>query len=125
MMVNERSYEEVAGELKELLKEYDVFRELVCAYHDTLLGGELSDVARTRLIDEYDIAPVNLPNAGFLELELPAIHRMMPYASEKINRLRSNIFLLGLELHEWAIRVNARQFNSNLNSFIDMLTGRH
>lgn len=124
-MINVRSYEEAAGELKELLKEYDVFKELVSAYHDTLLGGAVSDVVRVRLMSEHGIDPGNLPDSSFLELGLSTIHGMMPYTSEKMNRLRSNIFLLSLELHEWAIRVNARQFNSNLSSFIDMLTGRH
>ena len=124
-VVNMRSYEEVAEELRKLLSAYAVFVELVSMYHEALLGGVVLDVVRARLINEYGIAPGNLPDAGFSELTLSVIHRMMPYASERVNSLRSNIFLLSLELHEWAIRVNARQFNSNLNSFIDMLSGKH
>src|SRR6202011_6147302 len=74
---------------------------------------------------EYEIADVNLPGGGFLDLPLAEIHRMRPYSSRKVNMLRSNIFLRSLELHEWAIRTNARQFNSNLNAFVDMLSNKH
>lgn len=49
----------------------------------------------------------------------------MPYCSSRINILRSRIFLLSLELHEWAIKVNARQFNSNLNAFVDLISNKN
>lgn len=124
--INRQRYEETAEELRSVLKEYDVFRELVCEYHGLLQDGRGGQqVLADRLMKVYEIAPGNMPDAGFINMSLKDIHRMMPYSSEKVNRLRSNIFLLSLELHEWAIRVNARQFNSNLNSFIDLLSGKH
>jgi superfamily I DNA and/or RNA helicase len=78
-----------------------------------------------RLLTEYDIPAVNLPGPGFATLPTTAIHRLTPYSSEKINILRSTIFLRSLELHEWAIRANAVRFQTNLSAFVDMLAGRY
>lgn len=121
-------YEETARELDALLREYDRFKEMAIAYHQVLLaGGDRSRLEglASGLKAEYDISPYNLPDEGFLRLPMDEIHRRMPYCSDKINILRSRIFLLSLELHEWAIKVNARQFNSNLNAFIDHISNKH
>ncbi|HEY4288652.1 MAG TPA: DEAD/DEAH box helicase [Puia sp.] len=126
-IANERHYEETAEELRGLLEEYDRFKDVAGEYHELVVGaaggrlGELADVLK----GEYGIAHADLPGAGFLDLSLAEIHRMRPYSSRKINLLRSKIFLCSLELHEWAIRTNARQFNSNLNAFVDMLMNKH
>ena len=143
---NERHYEETAKELRELLDEFDRFKAIASEYHELVVVGERGpdgaervrgpggagrlSAGRVRelasiLRDDYGIDEANLPGIGFLKLPLAEIHRLTPYSSRKINTLRSNIFLRSLELHEWAIRANARPFNSNLNAFVDMLSNKH
>ena len=119
-------YEETAKELQELLDEYAAFNTLACAYHDLLLaGGEGLEELASALFARYGIGSANLPGIGFMDLPFSEIHRMRPYSSRKINILRSRIFLRSLELHEWAIKVNARSFNNNLGAFVDMLSNKH
>ncbi|MDO6432073.1 AAA domain-containing protein [Flavitalea sp. BT771] len=119
-------YEETAGELQELLDEYAAFSALACAYHERLLsGGEDLEELASALFARYGIGAAELPGAGFTDLSFSQIHRMRPYSSRKINILRSRIFLRSLELHEWAIKVNARSFNCNLGAFVDMLSNKH
>ncbi|MBN8851401.1 MAG: hypothetical protein BGO55_09135 [Sphingobacteriales bacterium 50-39] len=129
---NMAHYKETAAKLEKLLEKYERFSALAGEYHDLLLevaGDERADTGRlsvlaVRLRDEWDIPSANLPGADFLGMSLGKIHAMTPYSSGKINILRSRIFLLSLELHHWAIRVNARQFNSNLNAFVNMVSNK-
>jgi hypothetical protein len=126
---NGRHYEETAKELRGLLKEFDRFKDVAGEYHGLVVeatgaGGRLGELAAV-LKGEYEIPDVDLPGIGFLDLSLAEIHRMRPYSSRKVNLLRSKIFLRSLELHEWAIRANARQFNNNLNAFVDMVSNKH
>jgi hypothetical protein len=116
---NLQHYQATARELKALLSEFERFRTLASEYHT----GFTARLA-TQLTAEFDIPPRNLPNAGWASLPLATIHALTPYSSEKLNILRSEIFLRSLELQEWAIRVNARYFNSNLNAFVDFLGGK-
>jgi len=119
-------YEETARELQELLDEYEAFNSLACAYHDLLLsGGEGLEELVSALFARYDIGAAALPGAGFMDLPFSEVHRMRPYSSRKINILRSRIFLCSLELHEWAIKINARSFICNLGAFVDMLSNKH
>jgi hypothetical protein len=119
-------YEETAKELQELLDEYAAFNTLACAYHDLLLsGGDGLEELASALFVRYGIGSAGLPGVGFMNLPFSEIHRMRPYSSRKINILRSRIFLRSLELHEWAIKVNARSFNCNLGAFVDMLSNKH
>jgi hypothetical protein len=122
-----KKYEETAEELRNLLSEYDKFRQLVSEYHDLLLsgGGPRIDKLRDLLITEYGMPANGLPDMRFFDLPMEVIHRMTPYSCLQVNVLRSKIFLLSLELHEWAIKVNARKFSRNLNAFIDMLSNKH
>jgi len=125
---NMACYKETAEELAKLLEEYEAFNLLAGEYHDLLIGGrgdggKLSELA-ARLREDWEISSANLPGADFLDMPLRKIHAMTPYSSGKINILRSRIFLSSLELHYWAIRVNARQFNSNLNAFVNMLSNK-
>lgn len=107
-----------AVELRALLAEYKEFQELAGAYHDS------ADAALAeRLSKEYNIT--DLPDSRWLAMSPAAIHPLMPYSSEKLNTLRSNIFLRSLELHEWAICANARYFQTNLSAFVDMLANKH
>jgi len=129
---NMTHYKETAAELDKLLEEYEKFSTLAGEYHDLLSGmlpegkgnnGDLSALA-VRLRDEWDISSASLPGIDFLGMPLGKIHAMTPYSSGRINILRSRIFLLSLKLHHWAIRVNARQFNSNLNAFVNMMSNK-
>ena len=76
------------------------------------------------LLSEYDTAISSLPPPDFDGLSHEEIHRATPYASEKLNTLRSRIFLNSLALHEWTIRYNARYVYQNLGSFVDMEKGK-
>jgi hypothetical protein len=116
---NLQHYEATARELKALLSEFERFQTLASEYH----AGFAPDLA-VQLTAGFDIPPQNLPDARWHRLPLTAIHVLAPYSSEKLNTLRSEIFLRSLELQEWAIRVNARFFNSNLNAFVDLLSGK-
>ena len=133
---NVENYAQTARELQSLLDEYEVFQTLAGAHHELLNriladGGdrekqqeELLELA-ARLGADYGIPAGNLPDLRFLHLPVEAIHKLTPYSSERINTLRSRIFLQSLELHEWAIRVNARYFSANLNAFVNMLSNKH
>jgi AAA domain len=133
---NKESYSSTARELTALLKEYAEFRALAVAYHDALLremdhagegggGGSPLQVLGARLVNDWGILPANLPDGHFMDLSATAIQRLMPYSSERVNTLRSEIFLRSLELHEWAIRVNARKMSVNLNAFVNMISYKH
>jgi|GEM_PF-426912 len=115
---NEMEYDRVAKKLAALLEEFDRFQGLAGEYHNLL--GEGAEGLKDRLAAEYGLAPENLPDQGFLEQPIGSIHRMTPYSSEKINTLRSEIFLESLRLMELAIRLNARYFNANLNTFVNL-----
>ena len=151
---NKENYSSTARELTALLEEYEEFRVIAVAYHDALLremdlvggggDGDGGDEGRgdgdkgwgddhadggsllgARLVNEWGILPANLPDMHFMDLSSMAIQRLMPYSSERVNTLRSEIFLRSLELHEWAIRVNARKMSANLNAFINMISYKH
>ncbi|WP_129056981.1 hypothetical protein [Chryseobacterium sp. CH25] len=51
------------------------------------------------------------------------LHKRMPYHSAQIAQLRSEIFLLSIELHQHAIMANAKHVRNNLNLFFEMLSG--
>jgi len=147
---NKENYSATAGELTALLKEYEEFRATAAAYHDALLrelgdaggggdegAGEWGDgggdadkgsplqALGAKLVTDWGVLPANLPDRHFMDLSATAIQRLMPYSSERVNTLRSEIFLRSLELHEWAIRVNARKMSANLNAFINMISYKH
>jgi AAA domain len=145
---NKENYSATARELTALLKEYEEFRATAAVYHDALLrelgdaggggdgrvgewgdgyadGGSLLQVLGARLVTDWGILPANLPDPHFMDLSATAIQRLMPYSSERVNTLRSEIFLRSLELHEWAIRLNARKMSANLNAFINMISYKH
>jgi len=137
-------FAETAAELTNLLQEFEHFCTLACDYHNALVtvqshealvtahGSKTSTAPSTqlataahRLLTSYDIPAANLPGPGFTANTATAIHRLTPYSSEKLNTLRSTIFLRSLELHEWAIRAGATRFHTNLSAFVDMLAGRY
>ena len=124
------NFASAAAELRALLAEYEEFLVLAGEYHEALLHGADAPPAAAvraalagRLASDYGV--VDLPDSRWLDMSPAAIHPLMPYSSEKLNTLRSNIFLRSLELHEWAICANARYFQTNLSAFVDMLANKH
>ena len=95
-------FAQTAAELTAQMKDFEHFRETAGEQHDTLFKGPDSTT-----------------------LPMATIHRLTPYSSEKLNTLRSNIFLRSLELHEWAIRANPAKFQTNLSAFVDLLAGKY
>jgi hypothetical protein len=122
---NRENYAKTAAALSALLKEYEAYKAIAGAYHERLLAGHTDEPMANKLITEYGLSPNSIPTLNFLQASPQDLHAIMPYASEKIHVLRSHIFLCSLELHEWAIRCNARSFRSNLGVFVDMLSGKH
>ncbi|MBS1607055.1 MAG: ATP-binding protein [Bacteroidetes bacterium] len=128
MRENELEYDRVAGRLTVLIEEFERFQGLAGEYHELLqevLAGDGAGLERLDgfgdlLAAEFGLTPENLPDKGFLERSMGDIHQMTPYSSEKINILRSEIFLESLRLTALAIRLNARYFNANLNTFVNL-----
>lgn len=71
----------------------------------------------------YGIAYKDLPDANFISLPMSEMHKRMPYHSAQIAQLRSEIFLLSIELHQHAIMANAKYVRNNLSLFFEMLSG--
>jgi len=132
-----REFDLVAADLHQLLKEYEEFREIATSYHEAVMKKLFPKTVKksvrpgtyrrfaTILSEKYQIKSPDLIDEGFENLTIDQIHRLTPYSSEYVNKLRSDIFLKSLELHACTIKVNARYFRSNLNTFLDMLAGRH
>ncbi|ROI06889.1 hypothetical protein EGI16_03015 [Chryseobacterium sp. G0240] len=78
---------------------------------------------REELHTLYGIAYENLVDADFVSLPMSEMHKRMPYHSPQIAQLRSEIFLLSIELHQHAIMANAKYVRNNLNLFFEMLSG--
>jgi superfamily I DNA and/or RNA helicase len=76
---------------------------------------------RKELSNKYDINTNNLCDLTFLDKSIKEIHLLNPYHSKKIARLRSEIFLTALKLHENAILVNAKKIRNNLNAYFLMI----
>ncbi len=127
-------YEAAAERLQEQLGDYRHFQDQATRYH-ALLADRLRGKGRTRkktrafeeladiLLNEYEIAPENLPGDDFFTLSMSDIHKMTPYSSPKVSTLRSDIFLTSLKMHECAVYINAKQFKANLGAFVNMLSG--
>jgi superfamily I DNA and/or RNA helicase len=124
-------------ELKELLAEFNTFRNIASAYHEGILAlclpeadfkrldeNKLSNL-KSQLINTYKISPENIIDRNVLNMKMEDIHRLVPYSSALVNKLRSNIFLKSLELQEYAVKANARQFKANIEMFLNMLIGKN
>lgn len=132
---HERVYNQIAGELKELLLAFETFQQTAVEYDALIAGvttreislekcmGRLNELAGI-LENEHKIPRTNLPDIDFIGRPMTETHRHTPYCSEGLNKLRSKIFLKSLELIERAILVNAKYFRSNLNAFVDLLSGK-
>lgn len=84
-------------------------------------------VKKETLHQNYGIAYTNLPDENlykaFSENKI-RFHKSTPWSSEKLNRLRSDIFLTSLKIHEYAVLSNAKQFRNNINVLLEMLDGK-
>ncbi|MCA4806999.1 DEAD/DEAH box helicase [Myroides odoratimimus] len=76
---------------------------------------------RKELSSKYDIDAKNLCDLTFFNKTINEIHLLNPYHSKKIARLRSEIFLTALKLHENAILANAKKIRNNLNAYFLMI----
>jgi superfamily I DNA and/or RNA helicase len=79
------------------------------------------------LIQDYGIASSNLPDENLYKAyteDRSAFHKSNPWSSEKLNTLRSNIFLTSLKINEYAVLSNAKQFRNNINILLEMLDGK-
>lgn len=75
------------------------------------------------LTNTYEIAIKNIFDSAFYEKDLSAIQLLNPYHSPKIAKLRSDIFLSALKLHEHVILANAKSIKNNLNAYFSMTAG--
>lgn len=80
---------------------------------------------KSQLLLKYEIDEENLFDTNFYEKDLKEIHLRSPYHSEKVAKIRSEIFLKALDIHKFAILANAKQFKNNLNAFFEMISGRN
>ncbi|NIG55883.1 DEAD/DEAH box helicase [Chitinophaga sp. Cy-1792] len=79
---------------------------------------------REQLCEQYGFAAANLVDDNFYHATMEDIHLRTPYASPRINKLRSDIFIKSMELHKYAILANAKKFRNNLKVFFELLGGR-
>lgn len=84
---------------------------------------EKKEALRTR----YGMANSNLPDENLYKAfseNKNDFHRSNPWSSEKVNKLRSEIFLTSLKIHEYTVLSNAKQFRNNINILLEMLDGK-
>jgi len=78
---------------------------------------------KNKLTEKYEIVPENIFDSSFYEKDLSSVHLLNPYHSPKIAKLRSDIFIAALRLHEDAILANAKNIKNNLNAYFEMTAG--
>lgn len=71
----------------------------------------------------YGIELKNILNTDLLQKDLNDIQLLNPYHSTKIAKLRSDIFITALQLHQDAILANAKKIKNNLNAYFEMSSG--
>ncbi|SEN44062.1 Superfamily I DNA and/or RNA helicase [Chitinophaga rupis] len=82
---------------------------------------------RRNLHEFYGIDYRNIPDEHLLEAlqsDKKEFHKSNPWSSAGINKLRSEIFLKSLKLHEYAVLSNAKQFRNNIGLLIDLMDGK-
>lgn len=108
---------------KNEIGQKDIKKELV------LIESRIKAYATKKeaLQQDYGIASNNLPDENLYKAyteDRSAFHKSNPWSSEKLNTLRSNIFLTSLKIHEYAVLSNAKQFRNNINILLEMLDGK-
>jgi len=104
---SEQNQERLIGDLKSLGDFFNKYNE-----------------KKIKLEKEYEIETKNLFDKKFYSKDLKEIHLLNPYHSPKIAKNRSDIFLSALNLHRYAILVNAKEIRNNLEIYFDMTAGR-
>ncbi|ASZ13509.1 ATP-binding protein [Chitinophaga pendula] len=94
-----------------------------------IIGQRINKYNETRrsLHELYGIDYNNIPDDHLLEAlkhDTKKFHKSNPWSSVCINKLRSEIFLKSLKLHEYAILCNAKQFRNNISLLIDLMDGK-
>ncbi|GGB20736.1 ATP-binding protein [Mucilaginibacter rubeus] len=82
---------------------------------------------RENLHDKYGIAYRNIPDENLLisfQHDKDVFHKSNPWSSVSINKLRSEIFIKSLQLHEYAILRNAKQFKNNIGLLMEVMDGK-
>lgn len=82
---------------------------------------------KERLHSDYGIAYRDIPDENLLnrfETDKDTFHKCNPWSSVSINKLRSDIFLKSLLLHEHVILRNAKQFKNNIGLLMELMDGK-
>ncbi|SDH18205.1 Superfamily I DNA and/or RNA helicase [Pedobacter terrae] len=82
---------------------------------------------KQQLHEQYGIAYANIPDENLYSAytkDRDTFHKANPWSSEQLNTLRGNIFLKSLELHQYAILANARQFRSNIFMLFEIMDSK-
>ncbi|MEJ5049362.1 AAA domain-containing protein [Chryseobacterium culicis] len=103
----------IETKLQQISKELDALQRSIHLYL----------AQREELHTLYGIGYENLADADFISLPMSEMHKRMPYHSAQVAKLRSEIFLLSIELHQHAIMANAKYVRNNLSLFFEMLSG--
>jgi len=121
----------IQQELDNLVQNIRLAREQIAkkAEHVEAIKSRLTKYQNLKkaLHEQYGIPLENIPDENQVQNffnDKDAFHKTNPWSSVKINTLRSNIFLLSLKLHEYAIMSNAKPFWNNLNLFMEFLDGK-
>ena len=79
------------------------------------------------LHSKYGIAYKDIPDENLLkafENDKETFHKSNPWSSVSINKLRSDIFIKSLLLHEYVILRNAKQFKNNISLLMELMDGK-
>ncbi len=113
-----KEYEKQKNDLEKTKKDNDyqinIIREFESKYNEL----------KIQLINEYGIEEKNIFDKNFTDKDLKEIHLLSPYHSEKVAKLRSEIFLKALDIHKYTILSNAKEFKNNLDAFFKMILGK-
>ncbi|WP_158795543.1 ATP-binding protein [Pedobacter sp. L105] len=120
----QQSFDSVLKRIKKAEKEIEDTTQRLQQVNNRLAAYQR---LKEELHREYGIDFANIPDEELLDQyhsDKAKFHKASPWSSVKINTLRSNIFLLSLKLHEYAILSNAKPFYNNLKLFMDYLDGK-
>lgn len=115
---------------KEHLNNIDKIKQ--CKSKQNTVKQELSELTiffsdyeylQRNLYEKYEIDCKKIFDTCLNNRGLKEMHLLNPYHSPIIAKLRSDIFILALELHKSAILINAKEVKNNLSSFFAMLSG--
>ena len=104
-------------EIKQLLAQLEEINQRIGIYNKK----------KERLHSDYGIAYKDIPDENLLnafETDKNTFHKCNPWSSVSINKLRSEIFLKSLLLHEHVILRNAKQFKNNIGLLMELMDGK-